>query len=188
MQNNTLHTQLRQQLAHGNQLKRTPRTGWFQRGVPQAENVAAHTFGMAYTALILAPHIDPAMDMGKLLAMCLLHDLPEAMTSDVPAPAWQHLPPGVKGDVERGVMRQMVGEGELLALWEEMNGRDTAVSKLVHDADKIDMYLQALMYEQQTGNQQLAEFWTTPHQFYYPLCQAIYDDLRRERENKRAGE
>ncbi len=173
-------------LKHGNQLKRTPRTGWVQRGVPQAENVAAHTFGMAYTALILAPHIDPTLDVGRLLAMCLLHDLPEALTTDVPAPAWHYLPPGIKADVERGVMGQMVGEGEqageLLALWEEMNGNNTAVAKLVHDADKIDMYLQALMYEQQTGNQQLAEFWATPHQFHYPLCQEIYDALRRERE------
>ncbi|MCZ7670255.1 MAG: hypothetical protein M5U34_25360 [Chloroflexi bacterium] len=30
-------------LLHGNQLKRTPRTGWVQRGVPNAENVAAHS-------------------------------------------------------------------------------------------------------------------------------------------------
>ncbi|MCA9981200.1 MAG: HD domain-containing protein [Anaerolineales bacterium] len=173
-------------LQHGNQLKRTPRTGWVQRGVPQAENVAAHTFGMAYTALILAPHIDPNMDMGRLLALCLLHDLPEGMTTDVPAPAWKHLPPGVKHDVERGVMRQMVGEGTqaeaLMALWDEMDENTTAVAKLVHDADKIDMFLQALMYEQQTGNRQLAEFWAVRHQFYYPLCQEIYDALRDERE------
>lgn len=173
-------------LKHGNQLKRTPRTGWVQRGVPQAENVAAHTFGMAYTALILAPHIDPTLDVGHLLAMCLLHDLPEALTTDVPAPAWHYLPAGIKEDVERGVLGQMVGEGEqagvLLALWEEMNASNTAVAKLVHDADKIDMYLQALMYEQQTGNQQLAEFWAIPYHFHYPLCQEIYDALRRERE------
>ena len=33
-------------LLHGNQLKRTARTGWVQRGVPLPENVAAHTFGV----------------------------------------------------------------------------------------------------------------------------------------------
>ena len=39
---------------HGNQLKRTARTGWAQRGVPNAENVAAHSFGVVFVALVLA--------------------------------------------------------------------------------------------------------------------------------------
>ena len=38
-------------LLHGNQLKRTARTGWAQRGVPNAENVAAHSFGVVFVAL-----------------------------------------------------------------------------------------------------------------------------------------
>ena len=41
-------------LLHGNQLKRTARTGWVQRGVPNAENVAAHSFGVVFVALVLA--------------------------------------------------------------------------------------------------------------------------------------
>lgn len=41
-------------LLHGNQLKRTARTGWVQRGVPNAENVAAHSYGVVFTTLVLA--------------------------------------------------------------------------------------------------------------------------------------
>ena len=170
-------------LLHGNQLKRTARTGWGQRGVANAESVAAHTFGMSYTALVIAQTISPPLDVARLLAMCLLHDLPEAVTTDIPTPAWRFLPPGVKTDVERGAMREMFGDEvpELMALWEELHGRTTAESLLVHDVDKLDMYLQAHIYEQQTGNRQLAEFWTTPAVFYNPTCQAIYDTLRAER-------
>ena len=40
-------------LFHGNQLKRTIRTGWVQRGVPNGENVAAHSFGVVFIAMIL---------------------------------------------------------------------------------------------------------------------------------------
>jgi putative hydrolases of HD superfamily len=178
-------TELLTLLRHGNQLKRTPRSGWAVRGVVQGESVAAHTFGMAYTALILAPYVDPTLDVGRLLAMCLLHDLPEGMTTDIPAPAWKLLPRELKTQVEDGVMRQIIGEGAqaeaLWELWREMDEGTTAVSRLVHDADKIDMYIQALIYEQQTGNQHLGEFWTEPHQFYYPLCQEIYAALCAER-------
>lgn len=173
-------------LLHANQLKRTVRTGWVQRGVVNAENVATHTFGMAFIAMIMAPYIDDPVDMGKLLALALLHDLPEALTTDIPSPAWRYLPAGIKLDVERGAMREMLADNDqaeqLLALWEELHGDESAEAKLVHDADRLDMFIQARMYEEQTGNKQLEEFWVTPYRFYYPQCQAIYDALRAERE------
>lgn len=170
-------------LLHGNQLKRTARTGWVQRGVPNAENVAAHTFGMSYTALIMAQTIAQPLDMARLLAMCLLHDLPEALTTDIPTPAWRYLPPGVKTAVERGAMQEMLGDErpDLMALWEELHAHQTAEAHLVHDVDKLDMYLQAHIYENQTGNRALAEFWATPARFHYPACQAVYDALREGR-------
>lgn len=173
-------------LRHGNQLKRTARTGWVQRGVLNAENVATHTFGMAYTAMIMAKYIDEPIDMGKLLAIALLHDLPEALTTDIPAPAWRYLPDGIKMDVERGAMYEMLSghdqADQLIALWEELDDSQSAEAKLVHDADKLDMFIQARMYEEQTGNRQLEEFWSKPYVFHYAACQKIYDALCAERE------
>ena len=64
-----------------------------------------------------------------------------------------------------------------MAYWEESLQKETREALLVHDADKLDMYLQALIYEQQTGNCQLAEFWMTPHKFFFPEAQTIYDEL-----------
>lgn len=173
-------------LLNGNQLKRTARTGWSQRGIPNGENVAAHSFGVVFTALVLCQQIDGgALDKERVLAMAALHDLPEGLTTDIPTPAWRYLPANIKEDVERGVMRGILQDvrfgAELMALWEEMNGRKTPESQLVHDADKLDMFLQAQMYEQQFGNVQLAEFWQTPHTFYFAECQAIYEELRARR-------
>ena len=54
-------------LLHGNQLKRTARTGWVQRGVPLPENVAAHTFGVVYATLLLADLVEQPIDMACLL-------------------------------------------------------------------------------------------------------------------------
>jgi putative hydrolase of HD superfamily len=174
-------------LMHGNQLKRTSRTGWTQRGVPNAENVAAHTFGVAYAALLLIQTIEAPLDDAKVLTMALLHDLPEGLTTDIPTPAWRYLPPGIKSDVERGAMQEIFGSdlhtADLMAAWEELHANETAEAHLVHDADKIDMFLQALVYEEQTANKHLQEFWAVPHRFYFTEAQDIYDKLRQNRES-----
>lgn len=172
-------------LLHGNQLKRTARTGWGQRGVPNPENVAAHSYGVVFAALTLVELVEEPVDVAKVLALATLHDLPEGLTTDIPTPAWRYLPPGIKTDVERGAMQEIL-EGTAfgprwLELWEELNAAETAASRLVHDADKLDMFVQAAVYEQQSGNAHLAEFWEPPHTFHFAAAQAIYDELRSRR-------
>lgn len=175
-------------LLQGNQLKRTARTGWVQRGVPQAENVAAHSFGVVFIALTLAELTTEPLDRYKLLAMATLHDLPEALTTDIPTPAWRYLPPGIKTDVERQAMQTIIGEAlfadSFMVIWEELHHKETPEARLVEDADKLDMFIQAVMYEEQTGNQQLAEFWSRPHTFFYPQSQALYEALCQRRANR----
>lgn len=172
-------------LLHGNQLKRTARTGWGQRGVPAPENVAAHSYGVVFAALLLAESVNEPLNMAAVLAMAALHDLPEGLTTDIPTPAWRFLPDGAKATAERQAMEQIVGGSPVaarwLAWWEELRRNETGEARLVHDADKIDTYLQAYVYERQTGNRQLEEFWARPHRFHYPQAQAIYDLLRRMR-------
>lgn len=177
-------------LLAGNQLKRTSRTGWVMRGVPNSEDVAAHSYGVAWTAMLLANQItletEQSFETGRLLSMALIHDLAEGRTTDIPTPALRFLPAGSKPGIERGAMREITDghlqSDQLMSLWEEMNGRKTAESKLVHDADKVEMYLQAWQYEQQYGNQQLKEFWKKSHQFHFDLCQSIYAEIRTMRE------
>lgn len=172
-------------LLHGNQLKRTARTGWLQRGVPAAENVAAHSYGAAYTALVLHALIDDPPDLGRTLALVVLHDLPEALTTDIPRPAWRFLPPEAKAAAELAALEEILGEAPLAsqwrAWWAELVGNETAAAQLAHDADKLDQFLQAYVYERQTGNQTLTEFWQRPHTFYFAQAQAIYDELCRRR-------
>ena len=173
-----------QLLRHGTQLKQTARTGWVQRGVVQPENVAAHSYGVTFTALLLAQLIDQSLDLGKLLAIATLHDLPEGLTTDIPSPAWRFLPDGSKEATERMAMETILDgvsfATALMAYWEELHANETVESRLVHDADKIDMLLQAVIYEEQTRNQHLSEFWHKPFTFFYPESQAIYEELRQQ--------
>lgn len=172
-------------LTHGNQLKRTARTGWVQSGVPNPEDVADHSYGVVFTALVLAQLIDEPVDLGRVLAIAALHDLPEGLTTDIPTPAWRYLPGDIKTQVERGAMNEILDDvpfaSDFMALWEELHAAETVAARLVDDADKLDMFLQAVIYEEQTSNRHLAKFWTRPYQFYFPQAQVIYEELRSRR-------
>lgn len=188
MNENQIEQQLVRLLQYGNQLKQTVRTGWLQRGVPQAESVAAHSYGVVFTALLLAPFIPVSLDLGRVLAMAALHDLPEALTTDIPTPAWRHLPQGSKLEVERAMMAHMAAQShsDWLAIWEDLQAAESAEARLVHDADKIDLYLQALIYEEQSGNLRLAEFWENVPTFHYPTALHLYERLRERRASLRS--
>lgn len=177
-------------LFHGNQLKRTPRTGWLQRGISPAESVAAHSHGVAFIALVLSRTLEESLDLGRTLAMAALHDLAEALTSDIPTPAWRYLPPGAKRETEQNAMAEMLdgseAGSELMALWEEMRAAESAEARLVKDADKLDMFMQALVYEEQTGNRRLGEFWNVEFKFYYAHSQVLYDALRAKRRSRKS--
>ena len=60
-------------LMHGNQLKRTARTGWGQRGVASPENVAAHSYGVVFAALVLVEVTRRPLDVATVLALSLIH-------------------------------------------------------------------------------------------------------------------
>lgn len=172
-------------LMHGNQLKRTARAGWVQRGVSDAESVAGHSFGAAYTAMVLAELIDESLDLGHTLALVALHDLPEGLTTDIPRPAWRLFPDGLKQTVEDAALEKILGQVTFAPRWREwwaeLVTNETLEARLVHDADKLDQMLQAYVYERQTGNRALSEFWEQPYQFYFQAAQEIYDELHRRR-------
>ena len=63
-------------------LKSVPRHCVTSDGV--TEVVAAHCWRMALMALMLKDEI-PEVDMDKVIHMCLLHDIGEAVTGDIPS-------------------------------------------------------------------------------------------------------
>lgn len=176
-------------LLHGNQLKRTPRSGWLQRGVPAAEDVAAHSYGVAFIALALAEAMEGEVNVERVLKMALLHDLPEGVTTDIPAPAWRYLPPGAKASAEARVIGEIVADvswGEAwLNLWNELQAGESLEAMLVHDADKLDMYLQAWIYERSSGNLRLQEFWERARPLALPASQALFDAIKARRDAER---
>src|SRR5713226_9513959 len=61
-------------------LKRLPRQGWVDRGIPAPESVADHSFRAALMALVLGSAA--GLDTARLVKLVIVHDLPEALAGD----------------------------------------------------------------------------------------------------------
>jgi 5'-deoxynucleotidase YfbR-like HD superfamily hydrolase len=65
------------------QLARTWRTMEIPGAAGRRENVAEHSFFLSGLACMLAPEIDPTLDVGKVAQFAIAHDLVEARAGDV---------------------------------------------------------------------------------------------------------
>ena len=173
-------------------LKMVPRTGWFLRGVPEAESVAEHAWGVALVTLVLAQGVEASIDREKALSTALLHDLPERVLSDIPAPAERYLPPGAKRRAEEAVLAEMLAvlpaADRLQSWWREFEDRSSPEGRLVRDADRLELLIQARLYEESRGSH-LDEFWErmAEVEFYFPISQAIYQALVDARDEESDG-
>jgi putative hydrolase of HD superfamily len=167
-------------------LKLLPRTGWLQRGLRNVESIADHTFGVATLALLVGD-LYPELDRGKLLATALLHDMAEALISDLPASASRLLGKAAKHAAEQKAMHELLDGLPLadnyLELWEEYSQRATPEARLVKALDRLEMLAQTLTYER-AGARGLSEFWEDRDDWSeeFPMVQALADQLFADHE------
>lgn len=128
-------------------LKRTPRSGWVEVGIPQPESVADHLFRTAILCMIYADLED--LNQLKLLRMALIHDLPEAITGDL-TPSKKTK---VSKDREDTVINQLLNllpiklREKYLIDWKEYQEGKTRDAKAVRQLEKLEMALQAIEYK-----------------------------------------
>jgi putative hydrolase of HD superfamily len=124
-------------------LKSTPRSGWTTAG--ERESVAAHTWRLSLMAAILSDRF-PGIDLARLLKICLIHDLGEALHGDVPAPLQS--PEAGKAAQERDDLQSVLAplperlREELVALWDEYEAARTPEAQLAKGLDKLETILQ----------------------------------------------
>lgn len=148
-------------------LKRLERTGWTLRGLPNGtESVAAHSFGVAVTAMMLADQLQSRgvpVNTEKLLRMALLHDWAETRVGDMPRTAALYFGSEVRKRAETAAFADVVsGGGSAQVLYQELHDdyeqRKSLESRLVKAADVIDLLVQVLALER-AGARGLDEFW-----------------------------
>ena len=147
-------------------LKRLDRTGWVLRGLPPgAESVAAHSYGVALTAMLLADECAARgveVDVGRVLRIALLHDLQETRTGDMPRTVADYYGREARRAAERAafydIMRGATNASAYAELHEDYESRASLEARLVKAADVIDLLAQALAFER-AGSRGLEEFW-----------------------------
>lgn len=130
-------------------LKTVTRSAWTSRGEP--ESVAEHSWRVTLLALLLAGEF-PGLDVARLLRICIVHDLGEAIGGDVPAPEQERrLAAGEstgKGADERRDLVTLLAplpprlREDILALWDEYEAAETPEARLAKATDKLETILQ----------------------------------------------
>ncbi len=125
------------------QLKNTLRSARTSEG--RQESTAEHTWRLCLMVMVFADQY-PDISALKLMKMCIIHDLGEAVSGDIPAVEQVE---GVDKNVaERADLLLLLDplpkklQSEILALWDEYEAASTPEAKLAKAFDKIETLLQ----------------------------------------------
>ena len=109
----------------------------------RVESVAEHSWRVALMAFLLKEEF-PEADMDKVVKMCLIHDLGECFTGDIPT--------FIKTDGDRAVEDSLLGRwvvslppevsAEMKALFREMDAQETAEARIYKSLDKLEALIQ----------------------------------------------
>ena len=107
------------------------------------ESVAEHSWRISLMAMLIAPEF-PEADMNKVIRMCLIHDLGEAFTGDIPS--FDKTEADVaKEDAAFDAWVQTLPDKtreEFAALLAEMNALESQEAKIYKALDKMEAIIQ----------------------------------------------
>ncbi len=110
------------------------------------ENSAEHSWHLALMALVLAEHAPPGTDLGRVMAMVVLHDLVEIDAGDLFVYAAQ-AEQARQERAERAAADRLFAllppaqASSLRALWDEFEERATAEAKFARALDRLEPML-----------------------------------------------
>ncbi|MBT8338610.1 MAG: HD domain-containing protein [Desulfatitalea sp.] len=115
-------------------LKRVPRSGYQFLGAGK-ETVAEHVYAVTMIAYVLSK-LTPGADAERLMAMCLIHDLPEARLGDLNYVQKQYVSPD-----EQAALTDMLDglpfANQVAELLKEFNNGASLEARLARDADQL---------------------------------------------------
>ncbi len=109
----------------------------------RTESVAEHSWRISLMAFLLK-HEFKDLDIGRVVEMCLIHDLGECFTGDIPT--------FVKTDSDRETEDSLLNQWvktlpaelseEMAALYQEMDAQETREARLYKSLDKLEALIQ----------------------------------------------
>ncbi len=157
------------------QLKDTLRSGVTAKG--RSESTAEHSWRLCLMVLLFDRELD-AYDRHKLLKLCIIHDLGEAISGDVPA-IHQSGDTG-RAERERADLKTLCDplpadlRDEVLGLWDEYNAAQSPEAQLAKGFDKLETMLQHNIGKNAPGfDYEFNLSYGTRHTATHPLLKRI---------------
>jgi putative hydrolase of HD superfamily len=141
-------------------LKNLSRTGWkVKLQISNPESVADHSYMMAVMAMIISDI--KSLNTDKTIKMSILHDWAESKIGDF-------MPDEIASDkknmLEENAMVEILAmlprkvQEDYSILWMEYKDNKSKESKFVHQLDRLEMALQAKIYEKDTDPGKIKPF------------------------------
>ena len=128
-------------LAMAEKLKCNTRHSYTSSG--RHESVAEHSFRLALMAYMVSDEV-PEIDTDKVIKMCLIHDLGEAITGDIPSFEKTDSDEVAEDGAVSGFVNQLpeYWKKQLGEMYSEMNELKTPEAKLYKALDKLEAVIQ----------------------------------------------
>ena len=142
------------------ELKKLPRSGWkIKVGLENSESVAEHSYMMSVMSMVLSDM--KSLNSEKVLKMAILHDWAESKIGDFMPEQIEY---EKKSELENYAMSEILEllpqkiQSEYRDIWDEFLDRNTSEARLVHELDKLEMALQAKIYEKDVEPEKVKTF------------------------------
>lgn len=140
-------------------LKKISRQGWIDKlSLKNPESVADHSYSMAIMGMVISDLEN--YNSEKILKMILLHDLSESKIGDYTT---SQVNKEKKNKLENNAFNEIIKnlpdliKSQYLQIWQEYQENNSLESKIVHQIDKLEMSLQAKIYEKDGHSQEKLE-------------------------------
>eukprot|EP01038_Epipyxis_sp_PR26KG_P015152 gene15152-20410_t len=168
-------------------LKTLKRSGWINHGINLPESVADHMYRMSMLSFIIT---DSTINKDKLMKICLVHDLAEAVVGDITP--YDGITKEEKRILEENALRKILIDldcskisEEMLSLWLDYEEGYSPEAEIAKQLDKLEMIIQANEYEIVQPEKRLDSFFdSTKDSFLHPEILSWANELRQQRSQR----
>ena len=162
-------------------LKNISRQGWINKlSLKHPESVADHSYSMAIMGMVISDLEN--YNSEKILKMILLHDLAESKIGDYTP---NQISKENKIKIENNAYDEIINalpdaiKLQYAQIWEEYQKQESPESKIVHQIDKLEMALQAKMYQKEGASKEAIEsfFKSAENEITHPKLKEILNQI-----------
>ena len=162
-------------------LKNIARQGWIDKlSIENPESVADHSYSMAIIGMVISDLEN--YDSEKMLKMILLHDLAESNIGDYTP---NQISKENKIKIENKAYDEIINalpdtiKLQYAQIWEEYQKQESPESKIVHQIDKLEMALQAKMYQKEGSSKEAIEsfFKSAENEITHPKLKELFNQI-----------